>query len=71
MIIKAKRQRENEDRRFAAGLKGIKLGADGEDDDVQKKIKEVERRAKIRLAGSEQALEKEEFADLGFGYESI
>jgi hypothetical protein len=68
LIIKHKRRQEHEQRVFAAGLKGIDLEK-GSSNPVQDKIDEVKRRAEVALRG-EKAVQQEEFAELGFGYES-
>lgn len=53
----------NEDRRFAASLKGIDLGDDSE---KSSSFEEVERRAQAKLAGKSE--EELEFNDMGFGF---
>lgn len=69
MIIKKKREREYNEMKFAAGLKGIDLDKD-EESPVQKRIEETKRRAAVRLKGEEE-VQRAEFADLGFGYQTV
>jgi hypothetical protein len=69
LIVKYKRMQEHENRKFAAALKGINLDKDA-DSSVQKRLDDVKRRAAVKLKG-ENAVQQEEFADLGFGYEAV
>lgn len=68
MILKQKRAQEHSQRSFTAALQGVDLDKDA-NDPVQQKIDEVKRRAAVALRG-EEAVQQEEFAELGFGYES-
>ena len=54
----------NEDRRFAASLKGIDLGDGGSE--KSSSFEEVERRAQAKLAGKSE--DELEFSDIGFGF---
>ena len=67
LIIKHKRETENTNRKFEAAIQGIDLDKNNE---KQNKIEEVKRRAQAKIVG-EQELERQELADLGFGYESF
>lgn len=49
LIIKALRKQEYERQKFAAALKGINLG--DEQNDTEKKLEEVKRRAAAKVAG--------------------
>lgn len=54
-----------------AGLKGIDLDKHREKkESVEKKLEAVQRRAAAKLAGGEKELERQEWADLGFGFDS-
>lgn len=53
----------NEDRKFAASLKGIDLGGD---EKPETSFEEIERRAQARLSGTSE--EELEFAEVGFGF---
>lgn len=67
MILKAKREREKQERYFLASIQGIDLSKN-EESDVQRKLEEARRRAAIKLHGVE-AVERQEFAELGFDFE--
>ena len=68
-ILTHKRKAEKAQRHFAAAIQGIDLDK-AEKDPVQERREEVERRAAIRLLG-EQEVERQEFAELGFGFETV
>ena len=57
----------NEDRRFAASLKGIDL--DGGGSEKSSSFEEVERRAQAKLAGKSE--DELEFSDIGFGFMEV
>ena len=67
-MINAIREDTNRANSFAASLQGIDLDkyrVDG----IEEKRKEIERRAQERLHGKA-AVERQEFADFGFGFET-
>lgn len=70
LIIKHKRERENDDRKFSAAIAGVDLEKDSKSS-IESRLEEVRQRANTRLAGGEQELEKMELADLGWGYEAV
>lgn len=57
----------NEDREFAASLKGIDLRGNNEEESSS--FEEVQRRAQAKLAGKSE--DELEFADLGFGFAEV
>lgn len=64
LLYKECHKKVDQDRKFAASLKGIDLGNDNEEEESS--FEEVERRAQAKLAGkSENELE---FAEIGFGF---
>lgn len=69
MIIKHKREKEHRDKQFAAAIQGIDIDK-GAKSEVQRRIEEVKRRAEIKQRG-EETVQQEEFADLGFGYQTV
>lgn len=68
LIIGKSRKLKWDQQKYYGMLQGAKFPDD--EDEVQKKIREVERRAAVQLKG-ETAVQQEEFADLGFGYEAV
>lgn len=67
-IINSIREDTNRANSFAASLQGIDLDkyrVDG----IEEKRKEIERRAQERLHGKE-AVERQEFEEFGFGFET-
>ena len=68
LILKEKRAGERRERQFLAAIQGIDLDKN-EKDPVQERIEEVKRRAAVRTLG-EQEVERQEYAELGFGFES-
>lgn len=69
LIIKKMREKDHRDKKFLAAMQGIDLDK-GQNSEVQKRIKEVEARAAARLTGDENALEKAEYADMGFEFQT-
>lgn len=67
MIVKQKREKEKTDRHFAASIQGIDLSKN-EPSEVQQRLEEVRRRAAEKQLGAEE-VERQEFAELGFGFE--
>ena len=55
----------NEDRKFAASLKGIDLGGDERQEETS--FEELKRKAEAELAGV--SADEMEFADIGFAFE--
>lgn len=70
LIIKIKREEDNNNRKFLAGIQGIDLGK-AQNSAIEKRVAEVKRRAAVKLAGGEKELEKQEYADIGFGYTNL
>lgn len=68
MILKQKREKEKQERYFAASLQGVDLNKN-EPSEVQQRLEEVKRRAAVKTLGA-QEVERQEFAELGFGFES-
>ena len=69
-IIKHKREDQHNKDRLIAALQGVDLDK-GREQSVEERVEKVKRRAAIKLAGGEKELERQEFADLGFGFETI
>lgn len=67
LILKQKREREKHERHFLASLQGVDLSKH-ETSEVQQRIEEVRRRAAEKQLGAEE-VERQEFAELGFGFE--
>lgn len=67
MILKSLRDKQNEDRKFAAAIQGIDLDKSGSSD-VEKRLEQVKHNAAVKLAGGESELERQELAALGFGF---
>lgn len=68
MILKAKRDREYDEKYFIAALNGVDLDKNSKSA-AQQKIEEVKRRAAVKELG-ESEVQREEFAVIGFGYET-
>lgn len=68
-ILEHKRKEETAKRKFAAAIQGIDLDKH-EKNPVQERLDEVRRRAAVKVMG-EQEVEKQEFAELGFGFETV
>lgn len=62
MLVKVKREKEYDERKFLAALKGIEL-----DDDKEDKFEEIKRRAEADLAGK--TPEQLTFEDIGIDIE--
>lgn len=67
-ILEHKRKAEQDNRKFLAAIQGIDIDKHAKDP-VQERIEEVKRRAAVRTLG-EQEVEKLEYAELGFGFET-
>lgn len=68
-FLKALRESQKETNVFLAAIQGIDLNKHY-GNNVEDKRKEIERRAAERIAGSAEALESQEFAGLGIGFET-
>ena len=69
-IIKHKREFDNNQRKFEAAIHGIDLEK-GRQDSIEERREAVKRKAAIRLAGSEEQLERQELQELGFGFQTL
>lgn len=69
MIIEQKRKEIRDKQRFYAMFKGVDLDKETKNG-TEQRLEEVQRRAAAQLAGSEEELERQEFADLGFDFGS-
>lgn len=67
-ILDHKRKAEQSQRKFLAAIQGIDLDKHDKDP-VQERIEEVKRRAAVRTIG-EHEVERQEYAELGFGFET-
>lgn len=72
-ILKEKRAKEKRERFFLAGIQGVDWGKYEEPDreETNDTYEEVKRRAAARLAGGEEELDRQELADLGFGFKTV
>ena len=70
LIIKHKREHENNEHKFSAALQGVDLDK-GKVDSIEERLEKVRRNAAVKLAGGEAELERQEFADLGFGFQTL
>jgi len=68
LILEHKRKAERTQRHFQAAIQGIDLDKN-ESNPVQERLDEVRRRASVKMLG-ENEVQRQEYAELGFGFES-
>jgi hypothetical protein len=70
LILKFKREEDYQQKRFAAGLQGVDLDKN-RSNSVEKRLEEVRQRAALKLAGSQEELDRQEFSALGFDFNTV
>lgn len=68
VILKQIRDDEKDTKVFQAAMQGIDL-AKHYDNPIEEKKRDIERRAAERIAGSVEAVERQEFAEFGISFE--